>query len=277
MTGGHEDDKVRPEIAIEQFVTSRNLPHRTLRSVKVAGGQLVTDRLLWSIPTKQLEQPAGEFIGAFAAAFGGEPLHRLLLSTLLDKSRRVHLGYERRGGAVTYRWYLELDGPPYLDDPMLPGQGLLTHVAMKWRSDQAGGSSLTAYRTAEITDRDELLAAVRAVFSDPEGALCDATCALISLALPDVSIDDVQRLLWVHETGSFRKSFDLRLSNMDVGRPELLGRLKALAAAAGLGDDDATVTAEVVAAERVQRLAGGVDRLGDQFITLYFGAKRSAH
>lgn len=242
------------------------------RSFKMTRGLLLAQRYLlgiqrrlvagpgWLQAFRELDAPA-----AFVAA----------LDSLLEAADMVFLGSEiDAAGHACCKIYLEFGcatgrspgdgGPPGIED--------LTHRGFKWRSDDPSQRWVTDYRLIRSRDEAALHAGIRRLCGAPRrSTLAQDVLAIVERATANTAVDRLL-LLEAGESGNPRHSLDVNLypAGMPLASVEdVLGRA---ARRLDVPADGFARLMDIVRARPLGHLSAGLDRHGQQFLTVYFEA-----
>jgi hypothetical protein len=250
------------------------------RSFKVTGRSILSNRFLLGVKKKVVGASADvrlrqacrflEMPGNLLAAF----------ERYLSLADYVHFGMEEGEAGIVYKVYLEF--LESLQEEMrkrreVPGPALL-HLGLKWDIGDPSRQSITRYVWRPWISGDEILQRVALIVQSTAGmniGLFDAVRSLISMTQARVPDRDIL-YLEVTEDGNPRSSFDINVYRAALQVSEVYPLLSMLCRRKGIAYKEFHTLYEVVQEKSFGHLAGGKDRKGNVFFTVYYGAGENA-
>jgi hypothetical protein len=255
---------------------SLGVPYGHERSIKLRRHATLANRFLLTIarddlgPTavdrvldacRQLEMP-DEFLDAVAAQ--GPP------------ANMIHFGFEEEAaGRAHYKVYLEREAAFATAMTSAPagGEPFVLHHAFKWNVADGADRAVARYVCHPRLARQAMLQRIAAVYAGRPGrAPWHLVCELVTAAARRVPEEAIM-YLDVTEDGTDRRSFDVNVYRAGLPVESLAPFFDRLADHFQLR---AAAVAEAFAAVlglQLGHVAGGIDRHGRDFFTIYFGVE----
>ncbi len=245
------------------------------RSFKVSTGRLSENRFLLGV--NRLGQDGGldEKVKLVCGDLGMPASFARAFTSRLPEANFVYFGFEEDGSRSLYKVYLEFrDRAEEKIGRAAPvPEALLLHLGFKWDASDKNRKALTRYEWYHALQLREILARLPAMLPRRPGHDPLAVAeAIIGLASERVEARNVQ-YLEVAEKGNPRKSFDINMYKSGVLMEELKPFLLRLADYYDLDRQEFAVFCDQIASKRFGHLAGGTDREGRDFVTVYYGVE----
>lgn len=248
------------------------------RSFKLVAGRILDQRLLVSVPLAAFGHEPSTLLRKWCDALAMPALYWPAMEANLPDARYVHLGFEQAGRGAVYKIYLEF--PTAGQSEPIPGSGVydrpLVHLAFKWDPERTSVTAVAHYRRLATPSPELVRRVLAGYYSSAEARNPMPAFAehVFAAALRRMSPTELV-LLEVREQGNPRRSFDLGVYD---------ALLQVADIADWLGDElwqhlaiDGSQGRRMLAAietERVGHVAGGIARDGQEFVTVYYGARR---
>ena len=244
------------------------------RSFKIQERTLLPDRFLLGINKKEIDTKAQDRIVHVCRQMG-------MPSDLLDPFSRslfdanyVHFGFEDDGGSCIYKVYLEfldriqqdLASTNRTDGPQL------LHLGFKWDPFETRRQAVTHYNWHPWITGAQIIDRVAAI-ADPgrHPHLFETASALIGIAAARMPHQDIL-YLEVTEAGNPRRSFDINLYRGGLQVEELYPLLARLGQHYAVAYPPFRELYGQIRSRLFGHLAGGINRQGKDFCTVYYGA-----
>lgn len=248
------------------------------RSFKLSQGRLDRDRLLLGIDRPADAAGLDEAICRVCDALGMPQAHLRDFRHQLARANHVYFGAERAGASLTLKGYLEFRDAiaQALQAAPAGSAAFQLFTGYKWGAVGSPLQAVTQYHwqpglsSAGILERLRQLAG-----ATPDARLWGliVQCAERALErLPPQALQFVE----VRETGHPRASIDLNVYRLGCCIDELRPMLDEMVRHFGLQTEDTARFLTRIGRERVGHVAGGVDRQGRGFLTVYHGGTRVA-
>lgn len=261
-----------PAEVLIDLVARLGAPYGLERSVKLAPATLIDDRCLLSIHRDALGSDPLARLSEMQAALDMPDSVAEQLSAALDGADIVHFGHEGGAGFEVCKLYFEYAAQARRAMAAASRQRVLVHLAYKWARGRAGGVAITRYSWVPCPGRADIEAHLRALLPAAAPRALGCALGLVSRVAP---FAERGRLLMmeVEEEGNPRRSCDLNV--YDAGLP--LGGISDLIAAAArdfaVPEGRARDAFGRARERRLGHLSAGIDRKGDEFVTLYYGVE----
>ena len=197
----------------------------------------------------------------------------------LPSANLIHFGFEEeREGRAYYKVYLERAEifARAMASPSGSGEPFVLHHAFKWNTADHAEQVVARYVCHPRLARQAMLQRIAAVYT----GLADRTpwhlsCELVTAAARRVTDEQIM-YLDVTEDGTDRKSFDVNLYRAGFAVASVAPFLGRLAAHFRLRADAVDEAFARVLDLQLGHVAGGIDRHGRDFFTIYFGVEGRA-
>lgn len=255
------------------------MPHGYERSIKLRDQGMLENRFLLTVACGDL--------GAGAVDRVLEVCRRLEMpDEFLDAAARhapsanmIHFGFEEeREGRAYYKVYFERQAAfaqaMALASP--PSEPFVLHDAFKWNVTQRGEQVVARYVCHPRLARQAMLQRIAGVYAGlGERTPWHLLCELVTAAARRVPDEQIM-YLDVTEDGTDRKSFDVNFYRAGFAVSSIAPFLERLAAHFRLSANAVDEAFAGVLARQLGHIAGGLDRHGRDFFTIYFGVERRA-
>jgi len=261
---------------LQAVVRALGAPHGRERSIKLRDQSILANRFLLTVAREDIGVDASERVLAACRQVEMPQQFHDAVAAHVTPANMMHFGYEEEhDGRAYYKVYLErgehlaaaMASRPPVTDPFV-----LYH-AFKWNNADRNEQVMTRYLCHPRLERTALLQRVAAVYAGqaertPWHVLCELVAAA-SRRVPE------RELLYldVTEDGTTRKSFDVNFYRAGLKVASVAPFLERLAAHFRLSADVVLDAFAGIHDLRLGHVAGGVDRRGRDFLTIYFGAK----
>jgi len=270
---------MNPSDRLHAITRDFGAPFGIERSIKLRHEGLSANRFLLTV--------ARDDIGADASRRVLEACQRLEMSeeflravtSHVTGANMFHFGYEEeQNGIAYYKVYLErgeqfarnMASHPPVTDPFV------LFNAFKWNIADRREQVMARYTCHPRLGRTALLQRVAAVYGDHSGRtpwqLCSELVAAACRRIPESEL----LYLDVTEAGTDRQSFDVNFYRARLTVATVVPFVEQLGAHYRLGADVVPGALAGLSDVRLGHLAGGVDRHGRDFLTIYFGAEAAA-
>tara|TARA_R110002096_G_scaffold26518_10_gene81792 strand:- start:15736 stop:16422 length:687 start_codon:yes stop_codon:yes gene_type:complete len=220
-----------------------------------------TKRCLLSIDPQKLGSHSGEVIPAVCQELGMP--HSLSETVLhwLPEATFVHFGFEDDRNQSRYKVYFEQQRKPNQ-----AGEPILLHVAFKWKVPSSEQWVESRYFWYPDQTPSDLCHKIGGYHRDPESPLLESIRSMIKHA-------GSAELLEVREERGGRFSYDLNFYDSNVGVQSIRDELGMVGDYFGIPEDVIETLLSRIGSEDLGHIASGLHRDGEEFLTLYFGAR----
>jgi len=245
------------------------------RSFKVSKGRLSENRFLLCINRVGQESFLDDKVKQVCfnldmpVAFFEEFTH------YLPDANYVYFGFEEDGNRSLYKAYLEFRdrAEGKIKEADSTAEPLLLHLGFKWDTSDRNRKALTRYEWYHSLQFRDMLQRLPAMLSRRQGrdplAVAEAIIGLASDRMDHRNVQYVEAT----EEGNSRKSFDINLYKSGILMEELKPFILQLADYYDLDRQEFVIFCDQIAWKRFGHLAGGTDREGRDFITVYYGVE----
>jgi hypothetical protein len=243
------------------------------RSFKTSHRRLLGNRFLLSASTGAIRGSAEEKLSGICVALGMPEALLARFRTALPEASYVHFGFEEDGRACTYKAYLEFWGriKHEIRDAQAPRPSLL-HLGFKWDVSDNARHSVTHYTWHPRLSFDEIQSRLAELLAGGRGPSLGMAIAVLRLASVRVPSRDVL-YLEISEEDNPRRSFDLNIYRAGLQVGELYPLLAKMWQQHSIPAAEWQALYSRAAARSLGHVAGGLDRGGRDFLTVYYGVE----
>jgi hypothetical protein len=248
------------------------------RSFKVSCGTLFENRFLLGMKKSSLGQDGDVRLDEVCRSLEMPEDLRSRFGQLIPSANYVHFGFEEGAGGVMYKVYLEFYNvvKTQMQKQKDSISEAMLHVGLKWDINDPMRQSVTHYMWYPWLEADEIVRRVNALDDFASGgipAFALSVSQLVSVAASKMSSKDIL-YLEVTEEGNPRRSFDINVYRAGLQVSELFPILSELSQRLGLPYDRFHALYDRIKTKRLGHIAGGLDRAGDIFVTVYYGVEK---
>lgn len=245
------------------------------RSFKALPGQLLDNRFLLGINQQDLAGPSDERVETVCKAIG-------MPRNLLDHFKRqrpdanhIYFGFEEGEKTAVYKVYVEFRDKieKEMEGRETGSQSFLLYMGYKWDLQDKTKQAQTRYEWFPSLSVPSILSRLREILNPPghEDLLAIAK-RVLTLAAERISHHDIQ-YLEVSEADNPRKSFDINTYKAQFVLKDLFPLFSQVMAHYAIPLAKSQSLYRMIENDRLGHLAGGVDREGRDFFTVYHGVK----
>ncbi len=257
------------------LVTSLNVETALEHSFKMSEGCFFENRFLLAVRRDRVDAAIDKRVGEVCALLAMPSDFVQTFSHHLPDANHIYFGFEENERTSLYKVYLEFRdrAEEIMKADANPSGPHLLHVGFKWDSGDSGRKAETRYEWFPALPVREIMARlpsmlVRRPGQDPLGV----AEAIIGLASERLKPEDIQ-YVEVSEEGNARKSFDINLYKAGVLVREVQPFLTRMAEYYDLDPNEFHIFCEQIGSKKFGHLAGGIDREGQDFMTVYYGVE----
>jgi hypothetical protein len=244
-------------------------------SFRIAQGTLLTNRFLLGFRKERLGEPAeaDDRILDVCRQLDMPPdlLHDYAAE--LPDSQYVHFGFEQNESACLYKAYLEFYEKVAAKMRVQPGARgpQLMHLGYKWPVVGTTAPVLTRYSWHPYISVDSMLRNVASVLDARNGSeLQQLIRSLLGAASRRVGANDMFYMEATEENNP-RHSFDINLYRARLRMADLIPALSDLATRYTLPQESVDALCAAIRDSTFGHVAGGTDRAGREFLSIYHG------
>ena len=261
-----------------RLVKSFGEPFGLERSIKITRGSLDRERCLLSVGRAAFgEPPQDKLIAAARALRVPEPFAEEL-KTSVREADVIHFGYEGASGRGIYKIYCEYASSAHRAMANAKQAGAnaapaLVHLAYKWSPSDPDSRAITRYTWVPCRNGGELEDRLRILV--PQDRAPNAHQCVFSLLSRIFAVADPTdvMLMEVEEPGNPRRSCDLNVYDAQMQVHQVADLIPAVAAGLSVPKPEVQAAFEGVTNKMLGHLSAGVDRRGEEFVTVYFGVE----
>jgi tryptophan halogenase len=248
------------------------------RSIKISRGSLDGERCLLSVGRSAFgEPPQDKLLDAARALRVPEPFAEEL-KTSVREADVIHFGYEGANGRAIYKIYCEYASSAHHAMAGANRAGAnaaptLIHLAYKWSPDDPDSRAVTRYTWIPCRTGGEMENRLRILV--PQDRAPNAHQCIFSLLSRIFAVADPTEvmLMEVEEPGNPRRSCDLNVYDAQMRVHQVVDLIRAVATGLSVPKQETETALESVANKMLGHLSAGVDRHGEEFVTVYFGVE----
>jgi Protein of unknown function (DUF3467) len=260
---------------VRQLVEDLGIKFGYEKSFKIFENTLLANRFLLGFKKKRIRKEPHERILEICRRMNmPENLLQAYRGRLPD-SNYLHFGFEENEKTCLCKAYLEFYDK--VDETMRtkPGKcdSFLMHLGFKWDALDNSRQTITRYTWYPLLPVDVMLERVSNLLGPQgSGALFEITKGIVEVALRVVPPYDVL-YMEVDEENSLRKSFDINMYRARLPLSELQPWLEQMCRHYAVPSEEFQSLYEGVRDKTFGHIAGGIDREGRDFVTVYYGVE----
>lgn len=264
---------------LEAGVRAIGVAYGRERSIKFRDQGILTNRFLLTVARDDIGVDASRRVLEACKSLEMPEESLNALTQHLTGANMFHFGYEEeQNGRAFYKVYLERGeqfAQAMASHPPVTEPFVLFH-ALKWNTADRRDRVMARYTCHPRLGRAVLLQRIAAVYAAQAGRTpWDVCCELVSAACRRVPERELL-YLDVTEEGTDRQSFDVNFYRARLTVASVAPFVEQLGAHFRLRADIVPGALAGLVNLRLGHLAGGVDRHGRDFLTIYFGAEAGA-
>ena len=275
LVGSGAEKSAEKAQALIRPLSELNVEIAVERSFKAVKRQLFDKRFLLGINCKDLEdRPAGCLTKICRAIGMPQNMLKSFMKHLPD-ANHIYLGFEDNQKTIIYKGYLEFRDKieERLKERDTGSEPFLLYLGLKWDLEDSTRQSATRYEWFPSLPVPDILSRLGMTLdSQRHKDLLELTRRVVTLAAERISRRDIQ-YLEVSEEDNPRKSFDINIYKAQFVLKDLHPLLLNIMAHYDIPFERFESLYKKIQSDRLGHLAGGVDRKGRDFFTVYHGVK----
>ncbi len=257
------------------LVTGLNVATALEHSFKISKGQLFENRFLLGINRAGQDSSLDDRVRQVCVDLDMPPAYIRAFMSRLKDANYIYFGFEENAARSLFKAYLEFrdKAEERIKEAAPAPDALLLHLGFKWDTSDRNRKALTWYEWYHALDFPGIFQRLPVMLPRRPGHdPLSVAEAIIGLASERVEPGKVQ-YLEVREKGNPRTSFDINLYKSRTRLEELKPFLLKLADYYDLDQQEFAIFCDRIASKRFGHLAGGTDREGRDFVTVYYGVE----
>ncbi len=244
-------------------------------SLKIFEGHLLTNRFLVGINRQEFAENSDGRIFPILEQIAMPPALITIFSQSLPGSNYIYFGFEENEKTSLYKVYLEFRDRIEAEiaagnDPSIPSPLFL---GFKWDLSDQKKQAITQYLWYPSLPVPEILKRLREMVKGYRGRnILSVAEAVVSLAAERLSCEHIQYVEAVEE-GNPRRSFDINVYKGALYLDEFHDWLMQLTGYYAIPELEFQLLYDRIRSKRLGHLAGGIDREGKDFLTIYYGVE----
>ena len=261
-------DKVR---ALFRMIDGLNIEYGFETSFKIYERTLLSNRFLLGFNKKQIHPRDFEKITAACKAMGMPASWIPAFHESLPLARFVHFGFEETPSGAVCKAYIEFD-IPFAGKPE-SARPFLLYRGYKWDAADNTRRTLATYICFPFLSTDAILDRISGMLQGPEhtGALAIARALIAAVSEKMAGTDIVY--VEVNEENNHRRSFDINVYKADLQLRDIYPQLAEMIRHYSISPEEFHAFYEPVKNKVLGHIAGGINREGKDFFTVYFGVE----
>lgn len=271
---GGDQSGAEQAIRLMRLIEGLNTDYAHERSYKLSRGSILQNRFLFGISKSALKDPEPAVL-AICQQLNMPPHFLTHCRELLPMSKCVHFGFEENQGGRLYKVYLEFDinlkfgpvGTQTMTDPFL------LHLGFKWSADDNTTCALSRYTCYPFLSNEGIIERIGQIFSEPRHEQALRFAAQIMGTAADRMPEHKFLYIEVSEEGNPRLSFDIKLYEANLLMGEITPLMTDILKYYDIPGDRFAAVNTPIRDKAFGHLSGGIDRHGEDFLTLYYGVQ----
>lgn len=271
----NDTDGSEKAIRLMRLIDGLNTDYAYERSYKLARKSILQNRFLFGINKNSIKNDPEHTIISLCQQMD-MPLHFLSqCREMLNLAKCVHFGFEENKNGCMYKVYLEFDidlkfgpiGTQVMTDPFL------LHLGFKWSSDDNTNCALSRYTCYPFLSHGSIIERIGKIYcEDHHEKALQFTTKIMNAA---VSRMPEHKFLYIEvvEDNNPRTSFDIKLYEANLLMREITPLMDDILSFYEIPSDQFTAINNRVRDKTFGHLSGGIDRAGQDFLTLYYGVQ----
>jgi hypothetical protein len=244
-------------------------------SFKLSRSSLLENRFLVSLAKRTIARQPEERILRLCRLLGMPERLLEAFAAKLPSANYIHAGFEEGDGHALYKLYLEFwtDWEREITSQPTRSEPFVLHLGFKWDPADHARQAVSTYTCHPRISLERIRGRVAELFDPGEGRCgLETTQELLTKASAAVGQEQIL-YLEVAEAGNPRRSFDInfykaRLPLLNLGEP-----LRRASREYGIPAERFERLYARVTGEQFGHVSGGIDRAGQEFLTIYYGMR----
>ena len=244
------------------------------QSFRIIKGLLIQNRCLYSVHKKSFGASPFVKISEILTSLNIPDIFYAEVERELPNADFIHLGYEGKSDKIIYKFYLEYftNFIEASKDRQFPSVPQLVHLAFKWNPDDATKMTRTHYYCQPNLTVSGIIQRLKLMYEGKESHTpCMVVIAILNDAARKMDSNDLM-LMEVQEDNNPRRSFDLKLYDAELTITDVESLLIRTSEYFSIPGKQWSKMMSNITAETLGHISGGIDRDGQEFLTIYFGA-----
>lgn len=258
---------------VRRLVENLNIKFGYEKSFKIYENTLLANRFLLGFKKKRIRQePHQRILDICRRMDMPENLLQEYRGRLQD-SNYLHFGFEENEKTCLCKAYLEFYDKVEETMRTQPGQfdSFLMHLGFKWDALDNSRQTITRYTWYPFLPVEVMLERVSSILAPHgSGTLFEIAKGIVEIALKVVPPYDIL-YMEVDEENNPRKSFDINMYRARLPLRELKPCLSQMGRHYAIPSEEFSALYEGVQDKTFGHIAGGIDREGKDFVTVYYG------
>jgi len=261
-------------IRLMRLIDGLNTDYAYERSFKLARRSILQNRFLFGISKSALDDPEPAVL-TICQQLDMPPHFLTHCRELLPMSKCVHFGFEETLSGCMYKVYLEFDidlkfgpvGTRTMTDPFL------LHLGFKWSAADNTKCALSRYTCYPFLSHNGIMERIGSIYCEPHHDSALRFAARIMGAAVARMPEHTFLYIEVNEDNNPRLSFDIKLYEANLLMGEITPFMADILRFYEIPADRFAALNASVRDKAFGHLSGGIDRNGQDFITLYYGVQ----
>lgn len=246
------------------------------RSFKISDRSLLMNRFIMGFKKDQLPGDPDKTMSSVLMQMGMPGVFIDECRALLPQTEYFHFGFEEQRTGCLYKAYLEFKVPIEFgtDGSRIRQEPFLVFLGFKWNPFDSSTRAMSRYTCYPLLSPEEIQEKLACLFERNPGYKSFETAQ--NIVQNSVKVISNDKIIYeeVSEENNPRKSFDMNLYGADLCIRDIYPLLMDIGRHYALPDDQFVRLCDRIRDKRFGHLSGGIDREGNDFLTVYYGVER---
>ncbi len=257
------------------LVKELKAPYLHERSIKLVDSAVLDHRFLVSFSPRALGKHPVSTLSLICTRLQMPMMYLPAIEANFPDAGFVHLGFEQGVDSYLYKTYLEFptESMRVVDSLSERSNPSLKHLAFKWRPGETTAHTIARYLSELSFSPDGMAHRLEEIYGGRALITCSVAEEIVRLSANRMPPEDIV-FLEVQEEKNPRRSFDICVYDAELKLADVENMLAQLWGHFGLPGSAFRQMFEPLKNESLGHVSGGVGRNGEEFFTVYFGARR---
>jgi hypothetical protein len=258
-----------------QAVRALDAPCNLEHSVKISRARLTENRFLMSLAKGAISQAPEDRVLDLSARLGIPATLASLFASRLPAANYIHVGFEEHARGALYKMYLEFwtDWEHEITSWPVRREPFVVYLGFKWDPADAAWHAVSTYTCHPWMSVDEMRTHIGGCFRSGETRDAeDAALGILDRASRRIGPGQLL-YLEVTEADNPRRSFDINVYKADLRVHDLGELLERMCRHFMVSPEAFQAFYARAKDKRLGHVSGGIDRGGEDFLTIYYGAR----
>lgn len=257
-----------------ESVERLGIPYAYERSFKLMSGIILPNRFLCGVKKVFLGDGSDGILIELCRKIGMPPQFLETFASRVHHADYVHFGFEEGVSGCIYKVYIEFDvglKREHVDLRHMPAEPFELHIAFKWSPADESVRAVSRYTGFPFMTKETIEGRIADICRDaPDGECLGLTGRLLDRVYGKLPLHGFF-YVEVREEGNPRVSFDVKVYEAGIPMREIFPIADGYRRHFAIPDDRFLPLYERIGDSTFGHVTGGIDRGGNEFLTLYFG------